>query len=59
LILENKLADGHSREESQMILNHKYAFEFVLSHFSSACSSVAIARLVEFIGAFDFILKQF
>lgn len=34
LILENKLADGHSREESQMILNHKFAFEFVLSHIS-------------------------
>lgn len=29
LILDNKEAEGHSKEETQMILNHKDAFEFV------------------------------
>ncbi len=29
LILENKEAEGHSRDEAQMILNHKEAFLFV------------------------------
>jgi len=32
LILENKAATGKSREETQMILNHKDAFEFVLAN---------------------------
>lgn len=34
LILENKLAIGHSLEESQMILNHKLAFEYLYNHSS-------------------------
>lgn len=32
LILENKVAPGHSRKETQMILNHKDAFLFVRNH---------------------------
>lgn len=32
LVLENKAAVGKSSDEAQMILNHKAAFEFVLSH---------------------------
>lgn len=32
LILENKLAEGHSKDEAQMILNHKEAFTFVRDH---------------------------
>lgn len=31
LILENEEAPGHGREEAQMILNHKKAFEFILA----------------------------
>lgn len=32
LILENKEAEGKTKEESRMILNHKDAFEFVLAN---------------------------
>lgn len=32
LILENKIANGKTREETKMILNHKEAFEFVRLH---------------------------
>lgn len=32
LILENKEAPGHSKEEAQMILNHKDAFNYVHQH---------------------------
>lgn len=32
LILENKEAPGHNREEAQMILNHKEAFAFIREH---------------------------
>ena len=34
LILENKVAPGHSKNETQMILNHKDAFNFIRSHAS-------------------------
>lgn len=32
LILENKEASGHSKDEAQMILNHKDAFNYIRSH---------------------------
>lgn len=32
LILENKEAPGHSKNETQMILNHKDAFNYIRSH---------------------------
>ena len=32
LILENKEAPGHSKDETQMILNHKDAFNYIHSH---------------------------
>jgi len=32
LILENKIASGHDRKETQMILNHKDAFLYLRSH---------------------------
>ncbi|EKD69922.1 MAG: hypothetical protein ACD_46C00697G0001 [uncultured bacterium] len=32
LILENKEAPGHSKDETQMILNHKDAFDYIRSH---------------------------
>ncbi|MDO8521800.1 MAG: Fic family protein [bacterium] len=35
LILENKEAPGHTRDEARMILNHKDAFNFVLEHAAS------------------------
>ncbi|HRZ95276.1 MAG TPA: Fic family protein [Candidatus Moranbacteria bacterium] len=34
LILENKEAPGHSKNETQMILNHKDAFNYIRSHSS-------------------------
>lgn len=34
LILENKEAVGHSKDEAQMILNHKNAFYFIREHIS-------------------------
>ena len=34
LILENKEAPGHSKSETQMILNHKDAFNYIRSHAS-------------------------
>jgi Fic family protein len=34
LILENKEAPGHSKNETQMILNHKDAFNYIRSHAS-------------------------
>ena len=35
LIVENKEASGHSKDEARMILNHKDAFLFVRDHMSS------------------------
>ena len=34
LLLENKEAPGHSKNETQMILNHKEAFNYIRSHAS-------------------------
>ena len=34
LILENKEAPGHSKDETRMILNHKDAFDYIRSHSS-------------------------
>lgn len=42
LILENKKAAGHSKDEAQMILNHKNAFYFIREHISEFTRLTAI-----------------
>lgn len=44
LILENKEAPGHSREEARMILNHKDAFDFI-RHYSDQFKTVTRKNL--------------
>jgi len=45
LILENKRAEGHSKEEAQMILNHKDAFNYI--HQNSAQFKTVTKKNIE------------